>query len=56
MGIKHSRFEFSLDPTRVERRMGFRRVEGGVRLSLETRPDESFYGWGEQIVDMWVDK
>jgi alpha-glucosidase (family GH31 glycosyl hydrolase) len=29
--------------------MGFRRVEGGVRLSLETTPDESFYGWGEQF-------
>jgi alpha-glucosidase (family GH31 glycosyl hydrolase) len=49
LGVKHSRFEFSFDPTKIELHMGFRRVEGGIRLSLETTPDESFYGWGEQF-------
>jgi alpha-glucosidase len=49
IGLKHSRFHFSLDPTRLELRAGFQRVEGGVRLSLGITPDESFYGWGEQF-------
>jgi alpha-D-xyloside xylohydrolase len=49
MDLKHSRFEFSFDPIKLDLHMGFRHVEGGVRLCLETRPDESFYGWGEQF-------
>ena len=49
LGLRHSRFEFSLDPTKLELRAGLRRVDHGVRLSLGITPGESFYGWGEQF-------
>jgi alpha-glucosidase (family GH31 glycosyl hydrolase) len=49
LDLRHSRFHFSPDPTRIELRAGFHRVEGGVRLSLGITPGESFYGWGEQF-------
>jgi alpha-glucosidase (family GH31 glycosyl hydrolase) len=49
LDLRHSRFYFSIDPTKIELRAGFRRVEGGVRLSLGITPGESFYGWGEQF-------
>lgn len=49
LGLKHSRFDFLFDPTKFELRLGTRRVDNGVRLSLGITPEESFYGWGEQF-------
>jgi alpha-glucosidase len=49
LGLKHSRFDFSFDPTKFELRLGARRVDNGVRLSLGITPEEFFYGWGEQF-------
>lgn len=51
-GLRHSRFEFKLDPTKLELRAGMRRVDHGVRLSLGITPGESFYGWGEQFTHL----
>jgi alpha-glucosidase (family GH31 glycosyl hydrolase) len=49
LGLQRRIPYLSLDPTRLEFRLGVRRVEAGIRLSFSIQPNESFYGWGEMF-------
>ena len=49
LGIQRRIPYLSLDPTKLEFRLGARRVEAGIRLSFSIQPDEYFYGWGEMF-------